>query len=82
MGLITLQSLFEMGDADYERTFPLLAYVRKAARVILPCRTAALGGPVQSCPDGHVHRIWSTSCRHRSCPHSTGRERVVPQQSP
>ena len=34
----------------------------------MQCRTAALGGHVQECPDGHVSRIWYNSCRHRSCP--------------
>ena len=33
-----------------------------------PCRTAALGGHVQGCPDGHIQRVWYNSCRHRSCP--------------
>jgi hypothetical protein len=32
------------------------------------CRTNLLGGHVQSCPDGHYHRIWYNSCKHRSCP--------------
>ena len=68
MGLITLQNIFEMGYPDYERDHPLPAHVRKAARAIMPCRTAALGGHVQACPDGHVSRIWYHSCRHRSCP--------------
>jgi Putative transposase/Transposase zinc-binding domain len=34
----------------------------------MQCRTAALGGHVQACPDGHVARIWYNSCRHRACP--------------
>jgi hypothetical protein len=34
----------------------------------MQCRTAALGGHVQACPDGHVSRVWYNSCRHRSCP--------------
>jgi Putative transposase/Transposase zinc-binding domain len=68
MGLITLQDIFQRGYPDYEQTHPLPAHVRKAARAILQCRTAALGGHVQACPDGHVRRIWYNSCRHRSCP--------------
>src|SRR5512145_1326489 len=35
---------------------------------IMQCRTAALGGHIQACPDGHVSRVWYNSCRHRSCP--------------
>src|SRR5213593_4564959 len=34
----------------------------------MQCRTAALGGHIQACPDGHFTRIWYNSCRHRSCP--------------
>ena len=34
----------------------------------MQCRTAALGGHVQACPDGHMSRIWYNSCQHRSCP--------------
>jgi len=34
----------------------------------MQCRTAALGGHVQACPDGHMARIWYNSCRHRACP--------------
>jgi len=68
MGLITLQDIFCLGYPDYEQTHALPAHVRKAARAIMQCRTAALGGHVQACPDGHVSRIWYNSCRHRSCP--------------
>jgi len=68
MGLITLQDLFGTGSPEYERPHALPAHVRKAARAIMPCRTAALGGHVQACPDGQVSRIWDNACRHRSCP--------------
>lgn len=40
----------------------------RAASALLACRTAALGGHVQRCPNGHVERAWYNSCRHRSCP--------------
>jgi hypothetical protein len=68
MGLITLQDIFCGAYPAYERTHPLPAHVRRAARAIMQCRTAALGGHVQACPDGHMARIWYNSCRHRSCP--------------
>jgi hypothetical protein len=68
MGLITLQDIFCGAYPDYERTHPLPAHVRRAARAIMQCRTAALGGHVQACPDGHMARVWYNSCRHRSCP--------------
>jgi Transposase zinc-binding domain len=68
MGLITLQDIFCGASLDYERTHPLPAHARRAARAIMQCRTAVLGGHVQACPDGHVSRVWYNSCRHRSCP--------------
>jgi hypothetical protein len=39
-----------------------------AANMLCGCRTAALGGHIVSCPNGHQHRIAYNSCRHRSCP--------------
>ena len=68
MALVTLQTIFQDAFPAYEALHPLPAHVRKAARVIMQCRTAALGGHIQACPDGHVSRIWYNSCRHRSCP--------------
>jgi hypothetical protein len=68
MALITLQTIFQDAYPAYEQTHPLPAHVRKAAHAIMQCRTAALGGHVQACPDGHIARVWYNSCRHRSCP--------------
>src|SRR5262249_16611349 len=71
MALVTLQTIFQDAFPAYEALHPLPAHVRKAARAIMQCRTAALGGHVQACPDGHVSRVWYNSCRHRSCPQCT-----------
>jgi hypothetical protein len=68
MALVTLQTIFQDAFPAYEQTHPLPTHVRRAARAIMQCRTAALGGHVQACPDGHVARIWYNSCRHRACP--------------
>jgi hypothetical protein len=68
MALVTLQSIFQEAFPAYEQIHPLPAHVRKAARAIMQCRTAALGGHIQACPHGHMSRIWYNSCRHRSCP--------------
>lgn len=65
---ITLQTILHMGYAAYERNHRLPAYVRRAVWAVLACRTARLGGHVQTCPDGHVERVWYNSCRHRMCP--------------
>jgi hypothetical protein len=68
MGMLTLQMIFQDAFPAYERTHALPAHVRRAARAIMQCRTAALGGHVQACPDGHMARIWYNACRHRACP--------------
>jgi hypothetical protein len=68
MALVTLQTIFQDAYPAYEQTHALPSHVRRAARAIMRCRTAALGGHVQACPDGHMSRIWYNSCRHRSCP--------------
>ena len=68
MALVTLQTIFQDAYPAYEQTHPLPAHVRRAARAIMQCRTVALGGHIQACPDGHIARVWYNSCRHRSCP--------------
>jgi putative transposase/transposase-like zinc-binding protein len=68
MALVTLQTIFQDAFPAYAALHPLPAHVRTAARAIMQCRTAALGGHVQACPDGHVARVWYNSCRHRACP--------------
>jgi Putative transposase/Transposase zinc-binding domain len=68
MALVTLQTIFQDAFPAYEQTHLLPPHVRRAARAIMQCRTAALGGHVQACPDGHMARIWYNSCRHRACP--------------
>jgi Putative transposase/Transposase zinc-binding domain len=68
MALVTLQTIFQDAFPAYEQTHPLPAHIRRAACAVMQCRTAALGGHIQVCPDGHMSRIWYNSCRHRSCP--------------
>jgi hypothetical protein len=68
MALVTLQTIFQDAFPAYEQTHPLPPHVRRAARAIMQCRTALLGGHIQACPDGHMARVWYNSCRHRACP--------------
>jgi hypothetical protein len=42
--------------------------VWRAAQAVMQCRTAALGGHMRRCPQGHVTETWYNSCRHRACP--------------
>ena len=50
MGLLTLPTIFQEAFPAYEQTHPLPVHVRRAARAIMQCRTAALGGHIQACP--------------------------------
>ena len=68
MALVTLQTIFQDAFPAYEQRHALPAHVRRAAHALMQCRTAALGGHIQACPDGHIARVWYNSCRHRSCP--------------
>jgi len=63
-----LQQLLDAHYPAFEQTHPLPAHVREAVHCLRCCRTAALGGHVQACPEGHIERVWYNSCRHRCCP--------------
>ena len=65
---VTLQSIFQRHFGAYAATHRLPLRFHKAAAALMACRTAALGGHVQACPEGHEQRVWYNSCRHRSCP--------------
>lgn len=43
-------------------------YQHRALHAIMRCRTAALGGHVQCCEQGHVNGVWYNSCKCRACP--------------
>jgi Putative transposase/Transposase zinc-binding domain len=68
MALVTLQTIFQDAFPAYAQRHALPAHVRRAAHALMQYRTAALGGHIQACPDGHVSRVWYNACRHRSCP--------------
>ncbi len=63
-----LQQLLDAHYPTFAQTHPLPAHVREAVHCLRSCRTAALGGHEQACPEGHVERVWYNSCRHRFCP--------------
>jgi hypothetical protein len=64
----TIQMIMKTGFMVYEAAHKLPTHVRKAARAVMKCRTAELGGHMQVCPEGHYERHWYNSCRHRICP--------------
>ena len=64
----TLQGILTDRFAQYAQSRQLPLRVHRAAQAIMQCRTEALGGHIQHCPDGHVARVQHHSCRHRSGP--------------
>jgi hypothetical protein len=68
----TLRGIFQEHFEAYARRHRLPAYVHRAAYWISRCRTAALGGHVRRCPQGHVERAFYNSCHPRVCPQCQG----------
>ncbi len=66
--MATIQEIIKKNYSEFERSHRLQDHVRKAAKALTECRTSALGGHVQACPEGHYHRQWYNSCRNRVCP--------------
>ena len=78
-----VQNVFsEYGEA-YESSHPMTIQQRKAFQAIKQCRTAALGGHVDECPDCGYQRPSYNSCRNRHCPkcQSLLKERWIENQS-
>ena len=64
----TLQGILQAHFAAFQSKHKLPKRIRDAAGAIMSCRTAAMGGHVERCPEGHAERVWYNSCKHRSCP--------------
>lgn len=64
----TLQGIFVERFASYARGRKLPLRTHRAAQAIMQCRTPAMGGHEQCCPEGHLTRIQYHACKHRSCP--------------
>jgi hypothetical protein len=43
-------------------------HMHRAAQQLGACRTSAMGGHIQGCPEGHAARVVFHSCKHRLCP--------------
>jgi len=65
---VTLQGILRTAYAGWAGTRRLPRRVHRAAGAVQRCRTAARGGQVRACPDGHVSETWYNSCGHRACP--------------
>ena len=68
----TIQQILHDHFDSLVRSRKLSAPQYRAASALRNCRSAALGGHVQRCPNGHVERVWYNSCRHRACPQCNG----------
>ena len=67
-GKPTIQEVFVHHFDEVRRGGKLSAPQQRAGQAIVACRTDAMGGHEQRCPDGHFVRTQYHSCRHRSCP--------------
>jgi len=68
----TLRGIFQEHFEAYAKQHRLPAYVHRAAYWITRCRTAALGGHLRRCPEGHTERAFYNSCHQRICPQCQG----------
>ena len=72
--MATLGEIFRAAFPHYAATHRLRPAAHRAAGAIMACRTAALGGHAEYCPDGHYVRSHYNSCKHRACPQCRGLE--------
>jgi len=64
----TLQNILHHQFDEFAAKYRQPLHKHKAVSSIRQCRTAALGGHIQSCPEGHIERICYNSCKYRFCP--------------
>lgn len=65
---LTVQSLLQEHYSRFAARHPVSNDMHRAAMMLQMCRTAAMGGHLNSCPEGHFNQIAYNSCRHRCCP--------------
>ena len=65
-------SIFRTYFDAYKVHYPQPLHKLKAVTCLQTCRTAARGGHVERCPEGHVTHVHYNSCKHRSCPQCNG----------
>lgn len=64
----TLAEVLQRYGADYRATHELSGVKAKVWRAIVDCRTAALGGHIETCDTCGTTRAVYHSCRNRHCP--------------
>ncbi len=65
---LEVADIFRLHGEAYRKTHPLTGQRRKVMRAIETCRTAALGGHLDVCPQCGDARPAYNSCRNRHCP--------------
>jgi len=73
---VTIQQLLQEHFDGFAARHPLSRDMFYAAVQMRDCRTVAMGGHINSCPDGHFDQIAYNSCRHRCCPQCNGLPRA------
>jgi hypothetical protein len=63
-----VQDVFQRYGLEYHRKHPMSPEQFKAMMAILKCRTSALGGHIDECPECGYTQVLYNSCRNRSCP--------------
>lgn len=66
--MIEVQDIFLSYGEEYRRTHSLSLQQEKTFDAISSCRTAALGGHLEACPECGQARISYNSCKNRHCP--------------
>ena len=66
--MFELQDIFTTHIYKYRQTHKLSIVQQKAIRSIIDCRTAKLGGHMDTCPSCGETKISYNSCRNRNCP--------------
>lgn len=64
----TVGGLFRDHFDDYQKRYRQPPFKRKVVNDLIRCRTAAMGGHRQCCPNGDYERSHYNSCKNRNCP--------------
>lgn len=80
--MIEVQDIFNQYGDQYCQTHKLSLVQHKAMYAIKNCRTAKLGGHIDSCPQCNHTQISYNSCRNRHCPkcQTLNKERWIENQ--
>lgn len=68
MAVLELQHVFARFAGSYLESHPVHVEGIKAAKAIVNCRTAALGGHLDQCDSCEDVKVSYNSCRNRNCP--------------